>query len=331
MSRNVAFGAGPPNIDIDNSGLSAFAIAQPIKFEPGETNTLAKVIAITKAPAELSSDRSKAILHDLPDVWQVQDQGETRGTCNAFAMASAEELHRFWHQGVNPADQRFSEEHLYTSMRNVLIKDRDDIPGYHSQGATILAQAGEAMHLSACVDDVMTYDPRKTPPSYTEPLTQAAVADARNRKLNNLSFWNILIKPGIDPRPTNLVDTILYLLEQKRPVLVSLPVFTAGNWSNWTSNWAWRSGMIVDPAPSESANTNAPGHTVCIVGYNSSKDGRGKGWFIFRNSWGIRFRSDPRPDLDPIDGIPDKGYGVVSTDYVEKHAFDLLFHKFELP
>lgn len=66
------------------------------------------------------------------------------------------------------------------------------------------------------------------------------------------------------------------------------------------------------------------GHAVCILGFQPDPNEALGGWFIFRNSLGERWSTDP-PILGDVTPpiVPEAGYGAISARHIEEHVYEI--------
>lgn len=269
--------------------------------------------------------------------WPPRDQ-RYRGTCVPHAAVAAMEL--FWRREGRTVD--LSPDYLYVQMRTALdpalLADyAQTVPGY-AVGATVLDQARRVFK------DIGCCPLEARPPSGSLPLTSLggpAATQAQNEAAEawkHDDFVHARFPDPLAPTPisipgeegfTSVAVAIHRLLQRGSPVAVGLPVFRlGGGWDNWTTAYARAHGTVAYPGAALAARPEATlqpvqtlGHAVCLVGYAPDPEAPGGGWFLFRNSWGLDFRTRPAP---PGDDQPGPGQGRLSAAAVDRFVWELL-------
>ncbi|MFN4098773.1 MAG: C1 family peptidase [Pararhodobacter sp.] len=277
------------------------------------------------------------------DGWPPRDQ-RYRSTCVAYAAVAAMEL--FWRLNGRTVD--LSADYLYHKMRTALdpaliAEYRRSVPGYAS-GATLLEQAKRVFEAFGCC----TIDDRPSGgslavKSLTGPAARSGEDEAAARwkhpaffhaRIEDPAQRQPLAVPGFAPTRSMSV-TLHRLLSMGSPVAIGLPVYRlGGGWDNWTTAHARRFGTVAYPAcpcdsgailPVRPETTGRPvesvGHAVCVLGYTPDEKAPGKGWFVFRNSWGLDFRTAWAPRSKTS---PDAGQGRISALAVDRYVWEAL-------
>jgi C1A family cysteine protease len=214
----------------------------------------------------------------------IRSQGQ-RGTCVGFALTAINEYYQRYGRGKPTLD--LSEQHLYHECKLV-----DNSPGacgtWQRVGASVLRSRG------ACREVAWGYNPN-LPCNNNGVMPANARSDAANYKA-------ILV--AINP-PTN-VNAIKSYLSARKPVGISIPVFTSWYRSPETK----RSGRITMPL---SGDRREGGHAVCLVGYQNSPSSPGGGYFMLRNSWGTDWAYQ-----SPYG----QGYGTIPYQYIAQYNWE---------
>ncbi len=243
----------------------------------------------------------------LRRLWPVRDQGGSQ-TCVGFAAGAA--LEHMWKPPQAPAPDELSAIFLYNRSR---------IAGSKAQGAADGATRLEEAQAALAREGIC---PRVVWPDASDPEQEpalAARAAAEPNRTDATQYWDL--DPSKFRRPeTGVARAVLDLIEQGRPVAVSLPLFHAPG--SAVTNWELRpvvsSGRVSDPqqdwivAPS--------GHAVCILGFEHDPSERMGGWFIFRNSVGPDWATSA-PQAGRLPSVPEPGYGALSAGHVNDFAW----------
>ncbi len=245
--------------------------------------------------------------------WVPDDQGDLP-TCTAQASVSCIERMRALQPGGHLTD--LSVRFLYVMMQC----EPSDIPP-PAPGFTRLCQARDALHdFGVCPEA----DWSDNGPFAGQP-DQAAMQAAASNRCDSL----YIVADSAKGRPDNLAQTIHEELRQGRPVAVSLPGYSAGGDPNKPTTWINPStlltGEVLGPVNGDKP-VDASGHAVCLVGYQSGTVDMPGGYFVFRNSYGLRFARDYRmtQPTDPAPRVPGPGYGTIPAQFVQDCACEIL-------
>lgn len=280
---------------------------------------------------------------DAPAMWAPRNQ-DRRGTCNAFAALSAEELYRMLHDELDSAD--YSEEYLYALTRKV---DYSVVPGgvsddkrtlFEETGGTFLAQVKEVLTASGlALEEELPYDPDAAPNHVAGDLsgvdakaakTRAVAADGilhdiavldGTRHLN----WHGMLK---DYAPSSLFAA---LLQRDIPVVASFAILKDCTYV-WTGNLARGVGQVrYPPAQVADVRPYAAGHSVCLVGYVPNHveemalpDEPNPGWFLFRNSFGTQQFGQHANEYPENPNYRHPGYGFISAQDVDRFCWEFM-------
>ncbi|KNG93272.1 C1 family peptidase [Pseudaestuariivita atlantica] len=297
------------------------------------------------APAPTATVARDKTLSVLPKgAWPIRDQ-RYRNTCVAFCATAALELFRAREKG-DTTPETLSEDFLYNRMRGGLSQEyldwvRSVLPDYEL-GATLLAQALMVQR------EIGTLTEAQRPYQQATPLfdidgarpSESHRRSAARRKQAHFYYHKMTVETGmIDPgqaypKPggsgsVSASDAAYLLLKSGSAVAVGLPVyFLPDARMNWTAPATTRTGYVPYPGTDkvyDAALVVASGHAVCLTGYVPVTDAPGGGYFIFRNSWGLDFRTTFR---DPVDGVSGTlvppGYGVLSAAAVDKYVWEMM-------
>ncbi|MGR3502262.1 hypothetical protein [Pseudaestuariivita sp.] len=296
-----------------------------------------------KIKAATPSSALSGAVSVLPSgVWPITDQ-RYRNTCVAFAAAAAMEVY-YASQGTPTP---LSEDFLYNRMRRGLkkkfIKKVAKVLPDYDLGATLLSQAYCVFKgIGVCTEALRPYQ-QTTPPFNIDGAdpTEAQTTDAGTRTHSDFYYAKVEVdKDGnIDPDQTfpapngsgevTASDAIHALLSQGSAVAVGVPVYQLPDARmNWTAPATMRFGFVPYPGTDvvyDAALPVASGHAVCITGYVPVSGAPGGGYFVFRNSWGLDFRTTTAA---PVEGVSASevppGFGVMSAAAVDQYVWELL-------
>lgn len=263
-----------------------------------------------KGPPQLGPGAKGLAPPLMTRLWPVRDQGLSQ-TCVGFAAGAA--LERMWMRPPAPAPDPLSAIFLYNRSR---------IGGSKAQGAKDGATRLEEAQAALAREGICPAPawPDASDPDQEPSLAARAAADPN--RTDATQYWDL--DPAKFRRPgTGVARAVLDLLEEGRPVAVSLPLFRAPGsaLSNWDLQPVAITGRVSDP---QQGWEQAPsGHAVCILGYEHDPSERMGGWFIFRNSVGTDWATSapPKPGITPR--VPDRGYGALSAGYVDDFAWEI--------
>lgn len=194
-----------------------------------------------------------AIAVDLrPSLPTVRDQGDTRGTCLAFAVTAA---HEFDREAAGSAVEHLSEEALYWGCKTI---------DGHWRSGTRFTSAAQALRTTGQPPElVWPYDPKRpngvpyAPPSLPDAawLTSSMTALAAD------------------------VATVRTELDRGHPVVLGVAVFDSMFWPE-------SSGRVGPPPAGSPARGR---HAVLAVGYNADailvRNSWGSTWGLEGNGW----------------------------------------------
>jgi hypothetical protein len=245
-----------------------------------------------------------------PPGWRVRNQGN-RGTCVAFASTACVE-HYIGSPGVPPD---LSEQFLYC-----LIKTNTGDPHPNADG-TLLEYARDALSTDGiCDESLWPYVGTAIAGNISQAgggnPSASATAAAKSHKYTAASY-QVFNSSGVG------AQAVLNLLQNGRPVAITLPVFTDPAVPNGPDNWGtasgWAYGRVLNPPPTAVASD---GHAVCVVGFEPDPTEPAGGYFVFRNSWDVTWAN-----LAPSPGnsySPEPGYGDISASYIDNYIWELL-------
>ncbi|SMX28389.1 hypothetical protein TRP8649_02509 [Pelagimonas phthalicica] len=288
-----------------------------------------------------------------PNFWPVKYQG-ARGTCNAFAVNAAVELDHWLRDKSQPITP-LSEEYIYAKMRGISLTDKRlnldltkrQLEERKKSGATYLAQAVIALaENGVCRADLAPYSQRGAINHYQKEFTEEAEADAATRRSNAADLRHYIVVPGDDQiffgpercwepplekdgSPQACSDIIYSALAQGAPVVAGFGVLSQVGKAAWFGLRAYRFGGIHYPSDKlvrEEKLGPSGGHAICIVGYERD-EATGKGWFVFRNSFGSFGFSADRDDDDLLPIAIARGYGYISSDDVDRYCWELMYRQ----
>jgi hypothetical protein len=191
---------------------------------------------------------------------EIRDQGETRETCVAFAGTACWEYH-LRRLGQRVPD--LSEQFLYWKI--------ESSPGNKNLGSAfqVLQNTGECTAATwPYSKNVIANNPGQGPPP------EAAVTEASRYRCTTVRQL---------PSPPS-VGAIRAELQEGRPVAVAIPVY-----KSWYISGVNRLyGIINMPLPTD-GGPGPIGHAIVLVGCADDSNYKGGGYFMVRNSWGLRW------------------------------------------
>lgn len=267
----------------------------------------------TLPPRALGIPSSDAIdlLQGRAASWPVRDQ-LGRNTCIAMALTAALELRQAGDRG---AISLLSAEFLYDMIRTHCGPRDDSEKAAWDAGAVHMAD-GVAMlaQFGICPDQAMPYLSAKAAPKLpqTPPIPDNATRLAERHRSGNWTIWDYAAPPS---NGQGAAATLIGLLQQGRPVAMSMPEFVRHHLSYWDNAATLDSGVVATPGPGWDSSGSAA-HAVCVVGYQPDSNG---GWFIFRNSLGCRFGSARNTMSIPL--VPAAGFGAIAASHVDAYCY----------
>ena len=245
-------------------------------------------------------------------LWPPRDQLGAE-TCIGFAASGA--LERAWMAPGAAAPDPLSAIYLYNRSRARLPPG--SLPAGFAKGGSRL----EGVRLSLPLDGACPEAdwPDGTPPDQAP----SAAAQASAVKTDKLAYWDLSPKRFI--RPPKAARVVFDLLNAGVPVAVAAPLFkdpnAPQNQNNWNYDYAAFSGKVADPTPTWERLED--GHAVAVLGFQADPTQDDGGWFIFRNSLGRSWATNPNiPGILPR--VPERGWGAMSATYVERHVWEIL-------
>ncbi|WMX16971.1 MULTISPECIES: C1 family peptidase [unclassified Aureispira] len=214
----------------------------------------------------------------------IQDQGNQRGTCTAFAVTVANELSYYMQTGRK---YDLSEQHLFFETK--ALESDNECAAWLSSAMHIIAHKGQ------CEEQIWSYNPNAPCiQQYGKPSN--AQSNARNFT-NTYAFVN-----GQD------ILTLKQILNTNRIIPFSIPVYKS--W--YRSTETRRTGRITLPI---NGDEEISGHAMTLVGYQDDSTFEGGGYFIVRNSWGTTWAPD---------SYYGAGYGIIPYLYMKKYCWSAL-------
>ena len=242
-----------------------------------------------------------SVLLDLPDSWDIHDQG-ARGACVAHAAIACLEYHVFRETNVLTP---LSEQFIHFKMRELqlqqhIVSDRT----WLSEATKVLETQG------VCLQSECLYSPFPGPNGDAgDPPSAEAIKSAQTRKF----AAKVLEHPE-----DNGVLPAVFVVERLRcgqAAAISIPVQVlplSNGVTNWTKRLGRYFGIVADPG-----GDCPDGHAVCIVGYLKDHSAAGGGWFVCRNSWGLEWASEAQSEQPfAVSALSGRGYGVISAAYL---------------
>lgn len=319
-----------------------FGCAAPSHEAIGTYSRLDFQSGASQATSTVARDKTQSVLPK--GAWPIRDQ-RYRNTCVAFCATAALELFRAKAKG-DTTPEALSEDFLYNRMRGGLSQEyltwvRSVLPDYEL-GATLLAQAMKVQRELGSLTEAQRPYQQNTPLFDIDGArpSESHRRSAARRKHADFYYHKMTVESGmIDPgqaypKPggtgqVSASDAAYLLLKGGSAVAVGLPVyFLPDARMNWTAPATARTGFVPYPGTDhayDAALVVASGHAVCITGYVPVADAPGGGYFIFRNSWGLDFRTTFRDPAPGVDGaLVPSGYGVLSAATVDKYVWEMM-------
>jgi hypothetical protein len=264
-------------------------------------------------PSEVS------LLGALRTVWAVRDQMPHSAACVGFAVAAAMERVMLGQGQGAPAP--LSALFVYQRIPVRFPKDPFVLVqvGPRLDGPTRLSEAAEVLRSEGIC-------PRPAWPDTVPPNARPGGAEVQQATVGRRAatdYWDL--DPTHFIRPDAVARVILDLLQQGRPVAVTLPEFrdpaAPPGVTNWRNPYAYPTGIVGDRPPGW---VIAPsGHAVCILGFVRDLTELQGGWFIFRNSWGVEWGGSA-PDKGAPVQVPRPGYGAMSARHAQEAVWEIL-------
>ncbi|MGJ5621394.1 C1 family peptidase [Sulfitobacter sp. MF3-043] len=274
--------------------------------------------------------------------WPVRDQG-TRGTCNAFAVAAAEEL---LGHNMSGALKNLSEEYLYGKMQGygldplrdigVNLSDIDE-QALAESGGTFLEQARMTLIKNGlCSEASVEYQSNAATNHFETVFPEPAEIEASSSKIAEGKLAHDIVQR---PKPAKLnpwlrssteqpiSEVLAEKIQSGLPAAASFAILSGTGKQAWTGRRARHLGKVEYPSDTVARELTAiGGHSVCLVGFIASNDENTlhKGWFVFRNSYGEDgfAKSFHKDDTQPV--VPAAGYGLISTHDVDRYCWEYL-------
>jgi hypothetical protein len=260
-----------------------------------------------------------SLLGALRTLWAVRDQSPHESACVGFAVAAAMERVTLGQAQAAPAP--LSALFVYQRIPVRFPKD-PFVPvqaGPRLDGPTRLSEAAEILRSEGiCARPAW---PDTVPPNARPGPAELQQATPGRRAATG--YWDL--DPERFIRPQGVARVILDLLQQGRPVVVTLPEYrdkaAPPKVTNWRNPHAYPTGIVSVPPPGWELAPS--GHAVCILGFvRDLTEARG-GWFIFRNSWGLGWAADAPDANEPVQ-VPRAGYGALAAGHVEEAVWEIL-------
>jgi len=214
----------------------------------------------------------------------VRGQGE-RGTCVAFGTVALREF-------LVDCREDLSEQFLYWAC-----KELDGVPGpgtYLHTAMTALAEYG------VCEEATWPYNPLPDGDEGQGPPPPGAIENAKRYRLSSTRT--------VEPNLVVHYKNVLGGEDGEGGMPVSFATLVFNSW--YRSPETHRTGKITLPLPGERP---VSGHAWCVVGYVDDEEVPGGGYFIVRNSWGIRWAPDS-PEAP--------GHAMMPYEYVKRYAVE---------
>lgn len=253
-----------------------------------------------RVPCDLLNGRS----------WPIRDQRSTP-MCTAFAAnACLELLHAERTADIPYYSSSFLYYYMVQSAQAAQAAGQPVFDG-ETLGFTRFQDA------QAVLADKGVCDATDWPDDESGAPSKQALAKAVARQTTNIS---VLSFPPGSHRPANLSDRIYQELTEGRPVGVGMPTYMRPEdmpQNNWTR--AFVDGLVAMPDHRDIVDKES-GHAVCIFGWMPARPQDSidhGGYFLFRNSFGLRFAAAP------VTLLP-AGYGLLPADLVDEASWGVL-------
>lgn len=277
-----------------------------------------------------------------PSKWTVRDQG-ARGTCNAFAIAAAEELVEA-NQSGDLCD--LSEEFLYAYMRKDIFVHLEDIGVdvdkideekiLRAGGTFLLGGLRAIEEHGICEERIAIYDKNKKPVNYVlSEIPTGAARNARARQRPRSDFTHNITK---EPTTGNgrfwvnngdevaVASILAEKIQQGIPVVATFAILGGIGKQAWFGRLARRRGLVRYPSDVNAAHLKPiGGHTVCLIGVIGDDSlSENPGWFLFRNSYGPNRFAHSAPENGLLSFKPAPGYGIISAEDVDRYCWEYM-------
>ena len=288
------------------------------------------VAAIEAGGAKKTALPAKNLLLIDDERWPVRSQNGGP-TCIAYATAACLELLRDRAAADrSDAPERISARYLYRNMREAGLKKSLNSKLWLS-GGTKFANVAAAIVDAGFVRSV-DYPDRFCADDSSNDLKKFNAVDQKV----TASIRKKAVAPAASPvwyddystktRPPGLALRVYDRLANGAAVGVAIPGFSdplLPDGTIWHSPDFLYSGVL--PAPLPTQTVNELGHAVCVFGFQRNEDlpptmamDDFGGYFIFKNSWGIRYFAHH----SPLGLMP--GYGLLPASVVEYFGWEFL-------
>lgn len=321
-TSQFVFAAGRP--DTDGGELSG--LANDVK---SVDDIVASIIAAGQNKLKLPRSAGGRTVPDtvlqFAKTWPSKSQHGSRGTCTAFSFTAMCEYHAAQAE-EQPQEPPFSEEFLYSKMRREMKKLA---PPNADTGSTYLIQAIRAMQeFGLCTEEILPYQGAQNDPAWSVSDTRKHQEQLSPHILQNrrVFYWRPDLSNLRKPMPFSVGSFSQLITELEVPICISLPIYPDRGILPWTVGIGWDTGVIPEPTQGweDIPDKKLSGHSICLVGSVSDEEAPGKGWFIFRNSWGPEFAAR-EPEVDVLKDVLMPGYGAISFDHVQKHCWEVAY------
>lgn len=267
-------------------------------------------------PADLNAEAQGVdLLGDWPNLWPVRDQGYAEPTCVPFTANACLER-----AALKPGlgAERLASVFLYQRIRSRFGPAQ-------GKGGSKLTEIAATMPASGVCREALWRDSETPMAQPSDAALQDALTRRRGAECTDLG-WQAA------NRPSGAARVVLQLLRQGLPVAITMPTFrdpaSGSTITNWTDAYARVTGEV---RPKKDEWDFVGGHAVCILGFQPAiKDPLG-GYFVFRNSWGSRFATQPlsppaaKAGEKPVSPtVPGIGYGVIGASQIEGYVAEIL-------
>jgi hypothetical protein len=320
--RQFILAAGLPN---DENDVKKILGEDAVPAATLSTQITGRMASLPAQPADFDPTSKTTQLMEFAKNWPVRSQHWSRGTCTAFSFTAMCEYHAA--QGkAQPQEPPYSEEYLYSKMRR---EHSEDGPPNAGTGSTYLAQAILAMqNHGLCPRSSLPHQGRQDHPAWSAKDTREIESRLSPHILQKRPpfYWRKKIEDLTDPMPYSVGSFASLMTAFEIPICISLPIYPDGDILPWTFGVGWDTGVIPEPTEDwrDIPLDELSGHSVCLVGSIADEDAPGKGWFIFRNSWGSEFATRT-PHVERLKEVHMPGYGAISFEHVQQHCWEVAF------
>ncbi len=265
------------------------------KLAPGGKAPAAKRpgAAPPKFPANAETPNLPSTVSLAAYMTPVKDQG-MRGTCVAHAAAACLEA-EYVKAGLAIPTLNLSEQYLCWACKQIDGAANNEGTFLQFAAKVLIAGVPLPMAAGACTERQWRYNPLPVAGNEAQGPPRPGVRAALDKGDYRPLKCSQLRHTSIRALKTALADGHC----------VGLSVYT---YHFWTDDFAWREGVISLPLGIQPDGA----HAICLVGYEDDDAAHRDGYFVFKNSWDIRWGY----------GGATPGYGRLPYRYVIREAIE---------